>query len=200
MSLIDLLAQAQGGRGMSQLGDEFGLDETKVDELSKLLAPAIGSAAKKKAESGGLNDLLGSLKGESQGGMFDDARQAAAPSGQAQGTAFLEQLLGGSQGAEGLASEAANRTGIDMNTVMKFLPALAAMLQGGMQKQMPDSALDQMMGSASADSGGGIGGLVSSLMGGGGSSSDSGLGMLTQMLDANNDGSPLDDILSKFMK
>ncbi len=205
MSLLDLLSQAQGGQGLAQLGSQFGLDETKTKELSKMLAPAIGSAAKKKAESGGLNDLLSSLKGESQGGLFDDAAQAAAPAGQAQGGAFLEQLMGSAQGAEGLAGEAANRSGIDMATVMKFLPALAAMLQGGMQKQMPDSALDQMMGSASGGSDGGIGGLISGLMGGGssgspGDSEGSGLSALTKMLDADGDGSPLDDILGQFMK
>lgn len=153
--------------------------------------------ARKRAEGGGLADLLGALKGENQGDLFDDSAQAAAPSGQAQGKAFLEQLLGGSQGTEGLAGEAANRTGIDMDTVMKFLPALAAMLKGGMQKKMPDSALDQMMGSDSG--GGGLGGLVSGLMGGGKSGGPD-LGALVKMLDADGDGSPLDDILGKFMK
>lgn len=197
MSLLNLLTQAQGGQGLSQLGTQFGIDEEKAGELSRLLAPAIGSAARKKAEGGGLADLLGALKGEGQGGLFDDAAQAAAPSGQAQGKAFLEQLMGGSQGAEGLASEAASRTGIDLGTVMKFLPALAAMLQGGMQKQMPDSALDQMMGSGGG--GGGLGGLVSGLIGGDKSGGPD-LGMLTSMLDADGDGSPLDDILGKFMK
>ena len=201
MSLLNLLSQAQGGQGLAQLGSQFGLDEAKAGELSKLLAPAIGSAAKKQAEGGGLSSLLGALKGEGQGGLFDDAAQAAAPEGQAQGQAFLEQLMGGAQGAEGLASEAAARTGIDAGTVMKFLPALAAMLQGGMQKQMPDNALEGMMGNlGGSGSGGGIGGLVSGLMGGGSGDSGGGLGMLTKMLDADGDGSPLDDIIGKFLK
>lgn len=195
MSLLNLLSKAQGGQGLAQLAGQFGLDESKAGELSALLAPAIGSAAKKQAEGGGLGDLLGALKGEGQGGLFDDAAKAAAPEGQAQGQAFLEQMMGGAQGAEGLATEAASRTGIDMGTVMKFLPAMAAMLQGGMQKQMPDSALDAMSASGSS---GGLGGLVSGLMGGGGDSG--GLSMLTNMLDADGDGSPLDDIIGKFLK
>ena len=202
MSLMNLLQQAQGGQGLGQLASQFGLDESKATELSQLLAPTIGSAAKQKAESGGLQDLLGALKGESQGAMFEDAAQAAAPAGQAQGMAFLEQLMGGQQGAEGLASEAADRTGIDMSTVMQFLPALAAMLQGGMQKQMPDSSIDGMLGALGGgqEGGGGLGGLIGGLMGGGDKSGGFDLGSLTQMLDADGDGSPLDDILGKFMK
>jgi len=198
MSLLDLLSKAQGGQGLAQLAGQFGLDESKAGELSALLAPAIGSAAKKQAEGGGLSDLLGALKGEGQGGLFDDAAQAAAPEGLAQGQAFVEQMMGGAQGAEGLATEAANRTGIDMATVMKFLPAMSAMLQGGLQKQMPDSALDGMMGGLTGGGSGGLGGLVGGLMGGGGDSG--GLGMLTKMLDADGDGSPLDDIIGKFLK
>lgn len=200
MSLFDLLAQAQGGQGLSQLGNQFGIDDDQASALSKLLAPAIGTAAKKQAEGGGLADLLGALKGENQAGLFDDVAQAAAPAGQAQGQAFLEQLMGGAQATEGLASEAANRTGIDLATVMKFLPALAAMLQGGMQKQMPDTALDGMMGADAGGGGlGGLGGLVGGLMGGGKSGGPD-LSLLTKMLDADGDGSPLDDILGKFLK
>lgn len=195
MSLLDLLSQAGGGQGLSQLASQLGIDEKKAGELSKLLAPAIGSAATKQAQGGGLGDLLGSLKGEGLGDMFDNPAQAAAPEAQAQGMAFIEQLMGGAKGAEGLASEAASRTGLDMGTVMKFMPALAAMLQGGMQKQMPDSSIDSMLGGLTG--GGGIGGMISGLMGGG---KGPDLGALTSMLDANGDGSPLDDILGKFLK
>jgi len=195
MSLINLISQAAGGQGLAQLASQFGIDESKASELTSMLAPALGSAAKKQAEGGGLADLLGSLKGEAQGGMFDDVTQAAAPEGLAQGKAFVEQLMGGAQGADGLASEAAKLTGVDASTVAQFLPAMAAMLQGGMQKQLPDNALEGMLGGGS---GGGIGGMISGLMSGGGASG--GLGMLTKMLDADGDGSPLNDILGKFLK
>lgn len=198
MSLMNLLQQAQGGQGLAQLASQFGIDESKATELSQLLAPSIGAAAQQKAQTGGLQDLLGSLKGESQAEMFEDASQAAAPQGQAQGMAFLENLMGGSAAPEGLASEAANRTGIDMSTVMQFLPALAAMVQGGMQKQMPDSQIDGLMDQTGTDTGGGLMGMVGGLLGGGGSTPD--LGALAQMFDADGDGSPLNDILGKFMK
>lgn len=195
MSLLNLLSQAQGGQGLSQLAKQFGIDEGKANELAEMLAPSIGSAANKKAQSGGLTDVLGALRGENQGGLFDDAAQAAAPEGQKQGMDFLESLLGGAQGPRGLADEAANRSGIDVGTIMQFLPALAAMLQGGMQKKMPDSSIDNMM-----NAGGGLGDLLGGLMGSGKSGGSPDLGALTDMLDANGDGSPLDDILGKFLK
>lgn len=195
MSLMKLLEQAGGGQGLAQLASQFGLDENKAGELSQLLAPAIGSAAKQQATTGGLGELLGALKGEGQGALFDDAAQAASPEGQAQGMAFLENLMGGSESAQRLAAKAAEQSGIDMDTVMQFMPAVAGMLQGGLQKQLPDSDVESLM----PDTGGGIGGMISGLMGGG-SGSGPDLSMLTNLLDADGDGSIIDDIMGKFLK
>ena len=71
------------------------------------------------------------------------------------------------------------------------------MLQGGMQKQMPDTEVDGLM--SSLGGGGGLGGMISGLMGGN-SGSGPDLSMLTNMLDADGDGSIIDDIMGKFMK
>lgn len=203
MSIMKLLEQAGGGQGLAQLAGQFGLDESKAQELTKMLAPAIGQAAKKRAEQGQTDTVLGAMKGEAQAGFFDTPSAAAAPEAMAQGQSFLEQLLGDRAATEGLAAEAANRAGVDQGTVAQFLPALAAMAQGGLQKQMPDSAIDGMLGGGAASgSGGGLMGMIGGLLGGnkGGETSGPDLSMLTNMLDADGDGSVMDDILGKFMK
>ncbi len=203
MSIMKLLQQAQGGQGLSQLAQQFGLDEGKAQELTQMLAPAIGSAAKKRAQDGGAEGVLEAFRGEGQAKLFDDPSAAASGEGQAQGMDFLQTLLGGKEEADGLANEAATRAGVDSSTVSQFLPALAAMVQGGMQKNMPDSSLDGMksglMGAASG--GGGLMGMVSGLLGGGKKGGDgAALNPLMQMLDQDGDGSVLDDVLGRFMK
>ena len=201
MSLIDLLKNAQNGEGLAQLAGQFGLDADKANALTEMLAPALGSAASQQVQSGGLDGILGALKGENQAGLFDDATAAAAPEGQAQGMDFLKGLLGGQEAADGLASEAATRSGVDISTVQQFLPALAAMAQGGLQKSMPDAAIDTMAVGQTAQSGGGLMGMIGGLLGKKtGAAGGMDLSMLTNMLDANGDGSPLDDIMKKFMK
>lgn len=209
MSLLKMLQQAQGGQGLGQLAQQLGMDQGQAGGLAEMLAPAIGSAAKKRAESGGLEALLGQMQGEAQGGYFDNPAQAAAPEARQQGEAFLEQLLGSREATQNLAQEAASRANVDQSQVEQFMPALAAMLQGGMQKQMPDTSIQGMMQglqgaqAAGGSGGGGIMGMIGGLLGGGGSSAGGGggfdLSMLTNMLDADGDGSPLDDILEKVM-
>ncbi len=196
MSILRMLQGAQGGEGLGALASQLGLEEGQANELTELLAPALGSAARNRATGGGLQDVLGALRGEGQSELYDDASAAASETGQAQGRDFLQALLGGQQEADGLAEEAANRTGLDLSQVQQFLPALAAMTQGGLQRNMPDSTIDEM----EAETGGGLGGLVSGLLGGGGGSQSGGLGMLNDLLDADGDGSALDDVLGRFMR
>ncbi len=198
MSILRMLQQAQGGQGLGELASQLGLDQGQADQLTSLLAPALGSAARERAERGGLQDVLGALRGQDQARNFDNAAEAASPSGQAQGRNFLEALLGGQAEADNLASEAAGRAGVDLSTVQQFLPALAAMTQGGLQRNMPDEAIDEVEAEAS---GGGLAGLVGGLLGGGGGRRQGGgLGMLNDLLDADGDGSAMDDILGRLMR
>ena len=46
MSLMNLLQRAQGGQGLSQLASQFGIDEGQANQLTEMLAPTIGQAAK----------------------------------------------------------------------------------------------------------------------------------------------------------
>ena len=198
MSIMRLLQQAQDGQGLGQLASQLGLDDAQAESLTSLLAPAIGSAARQRADAGGLGDVLGRLRGEDQAGLFDDAEAAASADGQAQGRDFLSALLGGQDAADGLAEEAATRSGVDRDVVSQFLPALAAMAQGGLQRQMPDDQIDAAEQEAQ---GGGLMGLVGGLLGGGGGQGQSGgLGMLNQLLDADGDGSAMDDVLGRFLR
>lgn len=202
MSLLKMLMDAQGGQGLGQLAHQFGLDEAQLGGLAGMVAPAISQGAKRRAEQpGGLEAMLGQMMGENEARYLDDPVAAAQPEARAQGENFLEQILGSREATEELGQAAADRAGVDPGIVSQVLPALAAMMQGGMQRQMPDSSLQGMMGAASQQgpSGGGLMGMVGSLLGGGGQGGLD-LGAITNMLDADGDGSALDDILEKVMR
>lgn len=196
MSLLQLLQQAQGGQGLKTLAEQVGLDPSKADELTGILAPVIGRATKTQAEGGGLSGIVGALQGQDQAGHYDQPDQAVSPAGLAQGQNFLNGILG-ADGANRLSEQAAERTGVDASQVAAFLPALAAMAQGGLQKTMPDDALSAMLPSSEGASG--VMELLGGLLGkGNGESSGGALDMLTSFLDADGDGSIADDILEKI--
>ncbi|MEQ8699498.1 MAG: DUF937 domain-containing protein [Bauldia litoralis] len=223
MSLLDLAKQSQGGHGLEQLGQQFGIDEKTTRSLAEQLAPTIASGAKQKARAeGGLGTLLNQLMGEQEVSYYEEPAKAASPEARAKGEQFLESLFGSAEAPRQIASAAAERTGTSPDLVAQFLPALAAMLQGAMQKQAPDDQVKGAMGAiggadkAGAGIGdllgalqgggggaGGLGGMLGGLLGGGGGgaqpqASGGGLDSLLQMLDSDGDGSPLNDIVKKF--
>lgn len=208
MSLLKMLMDAQDGQGLGQLAQQFGLDEAQMGGLAGMIAPAISQGAKRRAQQpGGLEAMLGQMMGERESQYLDNPGAAAQPEARQQGEQFLEQILGSRDATQELGAAAAERSGVSPDIVSQIMPAIAAMMQGGMQRQMPDSSLQGMMqgmgGGAQQSSGGGLMGMIGSLLGGaksGGGSGGLDLGMLTQMLDADGDGSPLDDILEKVMR
>lgn len=203
MTLFDLLKQAQGGRGLDGLARQFGMDTQTAESLAGMLAPAIGSAARRRAEANGLEAVMGQFRGEAQAEYFDHPETAAAPEAQAQGQQFLENVLGSREAGDGIAEEAANRLGVDPSLVMQFLPAIAAMVLGGMQRNVPDNQIDDVLsGFGGGGPGGGLMGALGGMLGGAqrGSGGNSTLDMLNGMFDADGDGSALDDVLERFMK
>ena len=202
MSLLKMLEQAGGGNGLAQLSRQLGLDDDTASELTAMLAPVIVSAAKKRAKSRGLPGLLNHLKGEGMSGLYEHPDRAASMEARAQGRRFLETLLGSRDATETLAREAAQRSGADQALIQEFLPALAAILQGGMQKRTPDTSIHDML----IQLNGGVtnqgGGFMAMLQGHLSTQNKDGpdLTALMKMLDADGDGSVLDDVLDRVMK
>ena len=223
MSLLQMLQQAGGGNGLAQLASQLGLDEQTTQSLAERMAPAIsGGMAQRAQAEGGMGALLGTLQGNNAAQFANNPAEAAAPAAQAQGQDFLAQIFGSQEAAPQIAQAAAADTGATPQQAESLLPALAAMLQGQMQQQAPDTEIEaaqaslaatgdgagaglgDLLGALGGSSGGGIGGLVSGLMGGGsGNAQQGGLGSLLAMLDTDGQASSqggLGDMLGKLMR
>ncbi len=198
MSLTDLLRGATSGQGLAQLGAQFGLDATQTEKLTEMIAPTLGRATAIRAQGGADESVLRAAEGAAQTRLLDVPEAAAQPDARAEGERFLSEILGG-DAQNALAARAAERTAVPQDTVANFLPAIAALMQGAMQRQVPDdeiTAQRQSSGGLADLLGGGggvIGGVMSALGGSGGQ--QGGLGGLMSMLDADKDGNALDDVL-----
>lgn len=188
-SLMNMLQGAGGGQGLAQLGQQFGLDRAQVENLTSMLAPALGQATAAQARAGNDETVLRQIEGSGLAGLLDRPEAAADEGVRAQGESFLSSILDG--GARGtLEARAAEQSSVSPDTVASFLPALAAMVQGAMQQQVPDDEI-----AAERSRSGGLGDLLGGL---GGQQQGGALGGLMNMLDQDNDGSPIDDVLGMF--
>jgi hypothetical protein len=212
MNLLDLLLQAQNGGAAQQLGRQFGLDASQTQSALAALLPALAGALNQNAQApGGLDELLGALGSGRHTRYIDQPAALGDPSTVADGNGILGHLFGSKEVSREVAARAAQRTGIGPDVLKQMLPIVAAMVMGGLAKQVGGAsgagagtafggaAGAGGMGMGMGGVGGALGGMLGGAKGGGGARAGSPAGglfeLLTPMLDRNRDGSAVDDVL-----
>ena len=213
MNLLDMIMSAQGGGAAQQAGAQLGLNQQQSQSAIAALLPAISSALKQNtAKPQGLAGLLSALQGGNHSQYLDNAASLKSASAITDGNAILGHLFGSKDVSRAVAGHAAQQTGLDTSILKKMLPMVAAMAMGSLSKQtrqpsmaqgLAGLAINQMMGGGQKASG--IGGILSGLLGGGQQKQvrqqhQQGLGMLGNLLDADGNGSVMDDVLKMAMK
>ncbi|MGH6780681.1 MAG: DUF937 domain-containing protein [Sphingomonadaceae bacterium] len=205
MDIAQELLNQSDNIDMGALASQFGLSEGQVGAAVSALLPAILGGVKKTEQAGAL-DQLGSLAG-----AFGAPAQDVGG-----GNAILGQIFGSKDVSRQVASHAAQQTGISDTILKAMLPIVAGLVAqqvtkkmgGGMLGGLAGGVLGSLLGGGTAqaaapDAQGGLGGLLGGLLGGGGGAqagAGGGLGGLANMLDANGDGNPLDDIMGMINK
>jgi hypothetical protein len=186
MNIVDMLSRMGGLQSLSR---ELGVSESQAVSGAEALVPAILGGFKKQAaqQPNGVEGLGGLLSQLGGGGLLDDV-VSPQPTNVNKGNEVLGQIFGSKDVSRAVAQDAAAKSGLDPSVLKKMLPMVAMLVAGYMAKQ-------RMAGNAAAgqpaSAGGGLGGMLGGMLGGGGA----GGGGLAGMIDMNNDGNPLDDIL-----
>lgn len=214
LNLMDMLAQANGGKGISQIAQQFGLDESQASGAIGALLPALSSGLKRNvAAPGGLESLIGALQNGQHDQYLDNPETIAQPDAINDGNAILGHLLGSKDVSRAAASRASQTTGLPDGLLKQMLPMIATLAMGALSKQSKENSgiadiLSGVLsgGGAGGKSGqlGGLGGLLGGLMGGGSKQASNGLpgglGGLGNLLDADGDGNSMDDIFDMLGK
>jgi hypothetical protein len=209
LNLLEMIMQAQGGKAAQNVGSQYGLDASQSQNAIAALLPAISSALKQNTQSPqGLQGLLGALQGGNHSQYIDKADIYAKPETVNEGNAILGHLFGSKEVSRAVAGHAAEKSGIGADVLKKMLPMVATMAMGSLSKQTQQqpSMASQLAGLAlgGGQKQSGLGGLLGGLLGGGARKATAqhqqGMGLLGNMLDADNDGSMMDDVLKMAMK
>jgi len=215
MNLLDMIMSAQGGATAQQAGAQLGLNQQQSQSAIAALLPAISSALKQNtANPQGLAGLLGALQNGQHEQYLENPQMVTKPETVNDGNAILGHLFGSKEVSRAVAGRASEQTGIGSDVLKKLLPIVATMAMGSLSKQtsqpsmksaLTGMAIQQLLG-GNQSSAGGLGGILSSVLGGKAKqrrqqqqAHQQGLGMIGKMLDADGDGSMMDDILQMAM-
>lgn len=175
MNLLETLLSSQNGELVRQVAGRLNLDEDKARAAMGALMPALGNGLSRNASSPqGLQDLIGALSRGDHGRYIEQPEALAQPGAVEEGNGILGHIFGSKDVSRQVAARAAERTGIDSSVLKQMLPLLATAAMGALSRS--GAAGEAQSGSAA----GGLGGLG---------------GMLGQMLDADKDGSVVDDLM-----
>jgi len=184
MNILEAILNAQGGAAAREAGRSVGLSQEQTSAALSAIVPALASGLHRNAtQQGGLDALLGALSGGDHARYIDQPSMLGAQETLSDGNGILGHILGSKDASRALATQAAAQTGIGADVLKQLLPIAATMVMGSLAKQYSaPSATPGRPAATSTAAGGDI------------------FGMLTPLLDANRDGSIVDDVLKNVGK
>jgi len=190
MNLFDIMSQAQGGNAFKALARQYGLSEDQAQSAVQAMMPAFATGLKRNTQApDGMAGFLRALSGGQHADYFDDPGQAVSGSGIADGNAILGHLFGNKEVSRAVASQAQAATGIGESVLKQMLPAIAAMVMGGLSKQSRSSQSSPLLGEL----------LEQLAKGGGASPGQAGQGPLDRYERDQRDDNPLGELFEQMM-
>ena len=179
--LLDgIMDQLNSSGGTGQLANAIGADEGAMGPLISAALPAIlGGLANNAKSPAGAASLSNALNDHNDS-VFGDLGSILGGGGP--GEAILGHVLGGKRAP--VEQELAGQTGVDLSMITKLLPLLAPLVMGYLSKQKQAKSLDDAgLGSMLNDERRQV------------ETKSPGLGGLASILDADGDGSVIDDVM-----
>ena len=183
--ILDLLNSDLGKNIISGVSGSTGTDEAKTSSVLTMALPVLMKAMQRNASTPeGAAGLMGALSGNSGSildnldGLFDGGVDESVKN---DGSKILGHVLGSKQ--QGVEQVIGQKSGLDAGSVANILKVAAPILMGVLGKQASQNNV-----SSQSD----ISGLLGGLLGGNDSANEQ--NFLEKILDADGDGSVIDDV------
>jgi hypothetical protein len=136
MNILDVIANAQGGAAVQQLGSQFGLASDEARSALEALMPALAAGLHRNASSeDGLDDLMSTLAQGRHAQYLENPGSLASAAATRDGNSIHAHVLGSKDASIQVAQHAAREAGITASTLQRMLPLVAAMTMGGLSQK-----------------------------------------------------------------
>ncbi|WP_108867291.1 DUF937 domain-containing protein [Aquimarina aquimarini] len=189
--ILELLNSPVGKQIINGVSSQTGQSEDKTGSLLSMAMPVLmGAMQKNAATPEGASGLLGAITGKHSGGILDNLgglfEGGVDQSVTNDGAGILGHILGGKQPA--VENALSQKSGIDAGSVAQILKVAAPILMGVLGKQAQQNNVTDTNGLTS---------LLGNLSGGARGSQQQSL--IESFLDADGDGSILDDVAGMLL-
>ncbi|MCF6168961.1 DUF937 domain-containing protein [Lutibacter sp.] len=181
--LLDLLNSDIGKTLISGASKQLGQNKTQTSSALSAAIPLILGAMKNNASTPqGAEGLLKAISKKHDGGILDNLGGALENRDVlSDGSGILGHVFGGKE--QNVAQAVSAKSGMDLGSAMNLLKMAAPVIMGVIGKQSKQQNINDSNG---------IGDLLGGLLGNGAQKEQS---LVTQLLDADGDGSAIDDLI-----
>ncbi|MEG3659707.1 DUF937 domain-containing protein [Arenibacter palladensis] len=188
--LLDLLSSPMGKQLISGVASQTGQPENKTADVLNMAMPLLLGAMKKNVTSPkGAEGLMNALSSKHDGGLLDNLGGlfggGVDQSVINDGAGILGHVFGGKQA--NVENALSQKSGLDAGTVAQILKIAAPLVMAYLGKQKAQSNVNDANG---------LNSLLGSMLGGQPEQNQS---LITTLLDADGDGSVLDDVAGMVM-
>ncbi|ASO07644.1 hypothetical protein GQ41_1146 [Arenibacter algicola] len=188
--LLDLLSSPMGKQLISGVASQTGQPENKTADVLSMAMPLLLGAMKKNVSSPqGAEGLMNALSSKHDGGLLDNLGGlfggGVDQSVINDGAGILGHVFGGKQA--NVENALSQKSGLDAGSVAQILKIAAPLVMAYLGKQKAQSNVNDANG---------LNSLLGSMLGGQPAQNQS---LITTLLDADGDGSVLDDVAGMVM-
>jgi len=188
--LLDLLSSPMGKQLISGVASQTGQPENKTADVLSMAMPLLLGAMKKNVSSPqGAEGLMNALSSKHDGGLLDNLGGlfggGVDQSVINDGAGILGHVFGGKQA--NVENALSQKSGLDAGSVAQILKIAAPLVMAYLGKQKAQSNVNDAIG---------LNSLLGSMLGGQPAQNQS---LITTLLDADGDGSVLDDVAGMVM-
>ena len=177
MNINDLLFDNSNKDAISEFAKNFGVDDSQAKDAISALAKSLSVGLGQNTQDiKGLDSLMEALKKGNHTRYLDEPSILGKKETTFDGNDILGHIFGNKDVSRHVAKKASKETGIGSSLLKKMLPVVAAMVMASLGKKMLGGS-KQSAPSRQADT-----------------------GFLTKILDADKDGSMVDDVLGMAFK
>ena len=136
MNVTQQISQDQFGI-LDELGNKFGLDSNQIRSAMEWITPALTRGLKRQAtESSGLGDIWRALETGDHQKYVEDPAYLRRPETAAEGNSILGHIFGSKEVSRNVVDRASQETGIGSAILKQLMPYAASMVMGALSKNM----------------------------------------------------------------
>ena len=144
-NLYEILAKAQHGDAIAEIGQQFGLTPQQTQTAVTSLLPAISMGLKRSTDTpDGLGNLFALMARQPDlYAAYDDPRIAFSPEARDAGNAVLSTMFGSPDASRAIAGQAQQLSGISSAILKKLLPVIVGLIISGLMRSGSGRAAPQ---------------------------------------------------------